>query len=180
MNKIQMNNKAITAMIVLFSMAAGVFAAEFGDLDVKASTLKAAETHVAVPMKPVQNITKSHMQNITDLADQNAAFGSLSVLRSAAQIYYGDHEGVFPGGLEELATPPYLTAIPSIKLPGQKRSDTIINVIKVGSAKTTCDLVTDEGGLIYIADKSAGNLYGEVFLNSSARDLKGKNKYCEY
>ena len=104
------------------------------------------------------------------------AFGNLSTLRSAIQVYFGDHEGYYPPALETLA-PAYIKAETlEIHLPGRAPTSKAVNV-KSFKGSDICSIVKNTGGWLYVADKNSPK-FGDVAIDSSAI-LRGKPA-CEW
>ena len=107
-------------------------------------------------------------------ADEKALFekeqgafakGSLALVRSALQIYYGDHNGVFPDDLAGLI-PGYLEAIPDLQLPGHTKTG---KITVIDSKKHDNDLVpaiTDSGGWLYFSSTDSIN-FGMLLIDCS-------------
>ena len=78
--------------------------------------------------------------DLINKSKEGATKGSLSSVRSAIQVYYGDNEGWFPiDSLVVLTTnAKYLNEIPVAKLPGTGHAD----------AATVANAVSDGGNLI--------------------------------
>jgi prepilin-type N-terminal cleavage/methylation domain-containing protein len=101
---------------------------------------------------------------------EGATKGSLSSIRSALQIYYGDNEGAFPGvdagePLDSLTTDAkYLSAVPEAKLPGTGKADSA--EVKTGAAHD------GSGGWHYYNDSDVPSTWGNIIVNCDLGDLK--------
>jgi len=87
---------------------------------------------------------------------ETAARSSLAQTRTALQIYYSDHNGIFPKDLSELTTG-YLKFIPELQLPGHVKTG---NVTVIDSKKYENNLssaVTDSGGWLYFSSTDSIN-----------------------
>jgi prepilin-type N-terminal cleavage/methylation domain-containing protein len=93
--------------------------------------------------------------------------GNLGALRSALSIYYGDMEGVYPGGLVYLTVNgKYLTAIPQARAPDYHNATTNEEIYSVFAP------VDDTGGWKF-DDVASDSNYGTVFVNCTHTDTKG-------
>ena len=96
---------------------------------------------------------------------------SLSQIRSALQIYYGEHEGKFPDTLEELTRDgKYLKELPQANLPRHRSSNAVIYLS--GPALDAKGL-TDAGGYAYYNSDKYPDTKGAVVLNCTHADKKG-------
>lgn len=95
----------------------------------------------------------------------------LSAVRSALQVYYGDHEGKFPDTLDELTRDgKYLVGLPKVDLPGHRAS----NAVKYVAAPTLDPKnLTDEGGYAYYNSDKYPDTKGAVVLNCTHANKKG-------
>lgn len=113
-------------------------------------------------------------------AGEGATKGSLGMIRSNASIYYGDMEGVYPATLDALVAPKYLKEIPKAQTASHPATEAWTAYgAEVCTGKTdygmTIDAgkIKDTGGWGYVADPKAP-CHGEVFVDCSHRDSKGK------
>ncbi|MCL2144947.1 MAG: type II secretion system GspH family protein [Endomicrobia bacterium] len=105
-------------------------------------------------------------------SDEGATKGSLGALRSAIAMYYGDHEGNYPGAdiVKELTeNGKYMQEIPyAYCSPYHKKS----NKIYVGDFEKNKDLC----GWAYKADDvedGSGRVEGQIWVNCTHNDSKG-------
>jgi hypothetical protein len=81
---------------------------------------------------------------------------SLASVRSALQIYYGDHNGVFPDNLDALI-PDYLTYIPDLHLPDHEKTGRISVINSKEYDNNLSSAVTDSGGWLYFSSTDSIN-----------------------
>jgi len=98
---------------------------------------------------------------------EGATKGSLSTVRSALQIYYGDNEGWYPtdatlASLTDNAK--YLAEIPLAKLPGTTHAD----------IATIVTSTSDAGGWFYQNSPTVPATWGNFAVNCSHEDIKGR------
>ncbi len=115
--------------------------------------------------------------DLINKSKEGATKGSLSTVRSALQIYYGDNEGWFPSGaateagaataMEALTTSAkYLNEIPIAKLPSTGHSDVVT---------VTAAAASDAGGWHYEANSSSPSVWGNFAVNCTHLDIKGRS-----
>lgn len=117
-------------------------------------------------------------------SSEGAALGQLSSLRSSVQVYYGDTEGAeFPAGLHELL-PRYMDSIPRVNT--QSRGNTIIHTSsdRIAYIKSRAEL-DDKGGWCYVnepklPDGADNPEYGNVYINCTHTDIRGRQRLCDY
>lgn len=112
-----------------------------------------------------------------------AQFGSLSSVRSAIQVYYGDNEGWFPTDLAVLTSKAkYLSAIPSTSIDGISKNNVVHNI---AAWDGQCSGVTNSGGWIYgnIPSKARNDKFshswGNFAIDSDKLSPEG-HKWCSY
>ena len=103
--------------------------------------------------------------DLINKSKEGATKGSLSSVRSAIQVYYGDNEGVYPtDNLACLTTNgKYLTVMPKAKTPNYHPDSATV---------TTQTSSNDTGGWSYdntVADTN----FGTVWVNCTHTDTKG-------
>ena len=102
--------------------------------------------------------------DLINKSKEGATKGSLSSVRSAIQVYYGDNEGWFPTDTLVCLTADskYLNEIPVAKLPGTSHTDTA-GVVAV---------FADGGGWYYANNFSVASTWGNFALNCTHQDIK--------
>ena len=111
--------------------------------------------------------------DLINKSKEGATKGSLSSVRSAIQVYYGDNEGWFP--IDSLAiltqNAKYLNEIPVAKLPGTGHADvsSVVNAIADSSA-----------GWYYANDKTVSNTWGNFAVNCTHQDLKASGVWSQF
>ena len=111
--------------------------------------------------------------DLINKSKEGATKGSLSSVRSAIQVYYGDNEGWFP--VDSLAcltaNAKYLSEIPLAKLPSTGHGD-------VRTVTGTTDGITpttvDAGGWTYFNFKTNATSWGNFGVNCTHEDIKGQ------
>ncbi|MCX5784641.1 MAG: hypothetical protein NTX59_03035 [Elusimicrobia bacterium] len=103
----------------------------------------------------------------TLLEKQQGAFakGSLALVRSSLQIYYGDHNGVFPDNLGGLI-PGYLESIPDLQLPVHEKTGKITVIDSKKYDDNLSSAVTDSGGWLYFSSPDSMN-FGMLLIDCS-------------
>jgi general secretion pathway protein G len=124
--------------------------------------------------------------DLINKSKEGATKGSLSSVRSAIQVYYGDNEGWFPAdNLTVLtASAKYINAIPVAKLPGTGLADnaavatfsssTVAGVFQGGTG------TPNVGGWAYFNDATASSQWGTFVVNSTAQDIKGDGVWSSF
>ena len=106
--------------------------------------------------------------DLINKSKEGATKGSLSSVRSAIQVYYGDNEGWFPVDAASLASltanGKYLSEVPKTKLPGTGHAD----------ISTVVNTIGDAGGWMYYNSNAAPSTWGNLLINCSHEDLKGQ------
>ena len=104
--------------------------------------------------------------DLINKSKEGATKGSLSSVRSAIQVYYGDNEGWFPADTLGCLTlnAKYLSEIPVAKLPGTGHAD---------SSAVMGNALNDAGGWAY-ANKPQSIPWGQFLVNCAHEDLKGQ------
>ena len=110
--------------------------------------------------------------DLINKSKDGATRGTLSAIKGALQIYYGDNEGAYPvtdagGALEVALIPKYLAEIKPAKLPGTTHGDS--NGVVYNSAAAA---VSDAGGWYYYDDNSVALTWGNVVVNCTHEDVK--------
>lgn len=101
--------------------------------------------------------------------------GKLSSVRSALQIYYGDHAGIFPDGLGELTKDSkYFKELPKLKLPEHPATN---EVLYLDSQSMAPKLLTDTGGYVYFNSKKYPQTFGNIAINCTHELKKGEPAY---
>jgi hypothetical protein len=121
-----------------------------------------------------ESAIKSHQERMADLArlaSEGSAKGSLSVLRSGLQVYYGDMEGKFPKDLKELQ-PKYLQKIPSFKVSDHVRNSEVI-IVEGAKGDKIDPYIKDTGKWLYISSPDNPKLDGTIVIDCSHKDSKG-------
>ena len=100
-------------------------------------------------------------------SNEGASKGSLSAIRSALSIYYGDMEGLYPVDLSSLTgNGKYLTSIPKAKAPNYHADSASI------SQNSGTTSISDAGGWAY--DNTPGDAnFGTLWVNCTHTDTKG-------
>ncbi|HNW43154.1 MAG TPA: type II secretion system protein [Elusimicrobiales bacterium] len=103
---------------------------------------------------------------------EGATKGSLSAVRSAIQIYYGDTEGWFPtDNLQCLAAgSKYLSEIPTCKLPNTTHGD----------LSTVTGTAGDSGGWFYQNSNLIVSTWGDFAVNCTHEEIKGQQDTAVY
>ena len=103
--------------------------------------------------------------DLINKSKEGATKGSLSSVRSAIQVYYGDNEGWFPTDSLAciIANAKYLNELPKAKLPGTGHADitTVVNTL------------ADGGGWYYANAPASPSTWGNFVVNCSHEDIKG-------
>lgn len=107
--------------------------------------------------------------DLINKSKEGATKGSLSSVRSAIQVYYGDNEGWYPtDSLSCLtANAKYLNEIPLAKLPGTGHSD----------SNAVDDEISDHGGWGY-ADSQPW--WGYFLVNCTHTDIEQTKMWSEF
>ena len=111
-------------------------------------------------------------------SNEGATRGSLSGIRSALNIYYGDNEGTYPAGasgsnktfLQEAMVPKYLEKWPSVYTGGLHRKTDTVDVISGGDPAAADP--TDDGEWVYIGNETSYD-WGRINVECYHQDLKG-------
>ncbi len=105
--------------------------------------------------------------DLINKSKEGATKGSLSSVRSALQVYYGDNEGWFPTDtLASLtAGAKYMNEIPQAKLPTTGHADTNAVVVALADASA---------GWLYLNDRTVPNTWGTFVVNCTHEDIKGQ------
>lgn len=118
-------------------------------------------------------------------SDEGATKGGLGSLRAATSIFYGDKEGEYPKTLDELVGPVYIEKIPQAKTADHPASSAWTAYgaeVCTGSKEYGQEIdpgkLKDTGGWGYVNDPQAP-CYGQVFVDCSHKDTKGKT-WTEY
>jgi len=93
---------------------------------------------------------------------------SLASVRSALQIYYGDHNGDFPKTLEALV-PDRLKQLPELQVPGHEKTG---RVTVLDTKRYDSDLgaaITDSGGWLYFSSPDSLN-FGMLVIDCSHKE----------
>ena len=110
--------------------------------------------------------------DLINKSKEGATKGSLSSVRSAIQVYYGDNEGWFPA--DDLAcltaAAKYLNEIPVAKLPATGHPD----IAAVAAAQS------EAGGWMYNNDTAVANTWGNFAVNCTHEDLKAAGKWSTF
>ena len=112
------------------------------------------------------------MANTLRKSNENAAKASLASLRNAIAMYYGDHEGNYPGPtiVEELTgDAKYIREIPLASCPSYHSKS---NKILIKGTESS----NDTGEWIYKADDTednSGRVQGQIWINCMHKDSKG-------
>lgn len=113
-------------------------------------------------------------------AKEGATKGSLSSLRSALMIYYGDSEGKFPASLEELTLDgKSLKAIPACKCPPHHPDSNEVVTITESDGENLEVFLRDSGKWLYMADPESKD-WGSVVVDCTHKDSRGEKKWHEY
>jgi prepilin-type N-terminal cleavage/methylation domain-containing protein len=124
--------------------------------------------------------------DLINKSKEGATKGSLSSVRSALQVYYGDNEGWFP--TDNLSTTltanaKYINAIPVAKLPGTGLADSA--AVATFSSSTVAGVfqgggTPNVGGWAYFNDSTASSQWGTFVVNSTAQDIKGDGVWSSF
>ena len=109
--------------------------------------------------------------DLINKAKEGSTKGSLSSVRSAIQVYYGDNEGWFPAVEADPLTclttnAKYIAEIPVAKLPGTTHGDSN------GVVGTLADAT---GGWLYFNDAASSITWGNFVVNCTHEDIKGRS-----
>jgi type IV pilus assembly protein PilA len=110
---------------------------------------------------------------------EGATKGGLSAVRSSLQVYYGDHEGIYPHDTLTILTTDgkYINEIPTAKLPGTGVGDsadvTAYSSMTAGGAAYVPAIATDAVGWAYANDDSVNGTWGNFGVATVEEDLKG-------
>ena len=111
--------------------------------------------------------------DLINKSKEGATKGSLSSVRSAIQVYYGDNEGWFPADVASLdsltAGGKYLNEVPKTKLPGTAHPD-----IATVNNSTPTAAGFDAGGWNYVNTPATPNTWGNLVVSCTHEDLKGQ------
>jgi prepilin-type N-terminal cleavage/methylation domain-containing protein len=109
--------------------------------------------------------------DLINKSKEGATKGSLSSIRSAIQVYYGDNEGWFPADdLASLtANAKYLSEVPQAKLPGTGHPD--VATVHV----TTTAIAAHTGGWAYYNDTASAATWGNFHVSCTHEDIKGRD-----
>jgi prepilin-type N-terminal cleavage/methylation domain-containing protein len=111
--------------------------------------------------------------DLINKSKEGATKGSLSSVRSAIQVYYGDNEGWFPVDTLTCLTTnaKYLNEIPVAKLPNTGHADvaTVFNTVADASA-----------GWYYANDKTVANTWGNFAVDCTHQDIKGSGIWSKF
>ena len=104
--------------------------------------------------------------DLINKSKEGATKGSLSSVRSAIQVYYGDTEGWFPADTLACLTvnAKYISAVPVAKLPNTGHAD-------IATVVTTW---ADGGGWAYYNAPGTPSTWGNFVVNCSHEDIKGQ------
>ena len=104
--------------------------------------------------------------DLINKSKEGSTKGSLSAVRGAIRIYYGDNEGWYPTDTLDCLTAnsKYLSEIPLAKLPGTGHAD---------SSAVKGNALTDAGGWAY-ANNPGSIPWGQFLVNCSHEDIKGR------
>ncbi|HAH31801.1 MAG TPA: hypothetical protein DCL44_05755 [Elusimicrobia bacterium] len=108
----------------------------------------------------------------------SSAKTNLALVRSALQIYYGDHNGVFPDTLYGL-TPDYLNSVPDLQLPGHEKTDKITMIDSRKHETSLSSAVADSGGWLYFTNKDSINS-GMLIIDCSHKDPEENLEWYKY
>jgi len=105
--------------------------------------------------------------DLINKSKEGATKGSLSSVRSAIQVYYGDNEGWFPADTLDCLTAnsKYLSEVPKAKLPNTGHADV---------ATVAAGLGGDAGGWVYANNPQSAATWGNFAVNCTHEDLKGQ------
>ena len=110
--------------------------------------------------------------DLINKSKEGATKGSLSSVRSAIQVYFGDNEGWFPADTLACLTvnAKYISAVPVAKLPNTGHADvaTVTTVVIPGAA------VSDAGGWNYANASTTPSTWGNFVVNCNHEDIKGQ------
>ncbi len=123
--------------------------------------------------------------DLINKSKEGATKGSLSSVRSALQVYYGDNEGWFPtDDLTVLtASGKYLNAIPVAKLPGTNHID--LRTVNLFSSATATSFnggtgTGEAGGWAYFNNPSFNTQWGTFVVNCTHHDIKGIDSWSSF
>ncbi len=105
---------------------------------------------------------------------EGSAIGNLGTLKSAASIYYGDSQGIWPGNLEKDLVPKYLKSIPTLHL--EKYGHPPSNQVEYypflnASGKLDVSKLKDTGHWLYDSKT------GAVLIDCTHKDTLGNPVY---
>jgi general secretion pathway protein G len=116
-------------------------------------------------------IAVTRFAGVLDRTKEGATRGSLTALRSALNIYYGDNTLYPSDDLASLtANKKYVDNLPVVKLPGTTHPDN--RRVNVGASTATA--VDDTGGWAYVNDPASPS-FGTLLVNCTHEDSKGKS-----
>jgi len=139
----------------------------------KKNAFTAIEVVIAVAIVVILAvIAVPKLASVLRKSDEGAAKGSLTALRGAVAMYYGDNKGQYPTAeiAKELTeNGKYLTEIPAVCCPPYHKKSSVIMTSGFDKNK-------DTGQWAYKADDTedgAGKVRGQIWINCTHTDSKG-------
>jgi prepilin-type N-terminal cleavage/methylation domain-containing protein len=118
--------------------------------------------------------------DLINKSKEGATKGSLSSVRSAIQVYYGDNEGWFPADTLDVLTAggKYISVIPVAKLPTTGHADsatvTPLNTVLLSSN------TSEGGGWGYANNPALTASWGSFMANCTHKDIKGIDSWSTF
>jgi prepilin-type N-terminal cleavage/methylation domain-containing protein len=111
--------------------------------------------------------------DLINKSKEGATKGSLSSVRSAINVYYGDNEGWYPADTLECLLPKYIASIPDAKLPGTGHADK-------NDVASSSNTITDAGGWAYNNDPENSTGWGTFVAACTHADIKGTSVWSTF
>lgn len=112
------------------------------------------------------------MKTLIIKSKEGSAKGSLSSLRSAIMVYFGDHEGEYPSDISKLV-PDYIAEVPSMEIPGHKETNEV-RVVTKAAGKSFTPYIKDTGKWLYFYVPDNADLNGWLIIDCSHKDSRGE------
>ena len=119
--------------------------------------------------------------DLINKSKEGATKGSLSSVRSAIQVYYGDNEGWFPADTLGVLTNngKYISQIPVAKLPTTGHVDSAVviaySTVTAAGVYTPAAGTFETGGWGYVNNPTATAIWGSFMANCTHEDIKGQS-----
>lgn len=96
---------------------------------------------------------------------------NLGKLRSSIAVYYADHDGTYPGNLQDALSPEYLTVIPAVAIPSTSLTSNPGHAESSGVLQGAEGGAGDGGPVWFYVDQ--GLSMGRIMVNCSHFDSRG-------